>query len=136
MNMAYYNLAFDRALDFVYDSLGIGFDFTANTNLSFFALEVHINYYQEVLLDDPLRVEVQLLDWDKKRLHISKMMYHDTKNYLAATCEQLSIHIDLTKRRSTVLSQDIQARIGALYEKHQNLAKPEHIGRTMGIRRD
>jgi acyl-CoA thioester hydrolase len=135
MNMAFYNVAFDRALDHVYDLLGIGADYVAEGGGSCFTVEVHVNYLQELLLDDPIRVEFQLLDRDAKRLHYFEHMYHAQQGYLAATSEQLALHVDMTSRRAAPFPADAAARIDALFEVHADLPRPELAGRTIGIRR-
>lgn len=135
MNMAFYNVAFDRALDHVYDLLGIGADYVAAGGGSCFTAEIHVNYLQELLLDDPIRVEFQLLDRDAKRLHFFEHMYHAEQGYLAATSEQLAIHVDMASRRAAPFPADAAARIDALFERHAALPRPELAGRTIGIRR-
>ena len=100
MNMAYYNLIFDKCLDYVYDNIGIGAAYTQKAGGSCFTLEVHVNYLRELVLGDPVKVTFQLLDWDAKRLHYFEEMYHAEKGYLAATSEQLALHVDMESRRS------------------------------------
>jgi len=135
MNMAFYNLAFDRALDHVYDLLGIGAEHVAAGGGSCFTLETHVNYLQEVLLDDPLRVEFQLLDRDAKRLHFFEQMYHAEEGYLAATSEQLALHVDMGSRRAAPFADDVMARVDSLFEAHRRLERPEQAGRVIAIRR-
>ena len=89
MNMAYYNLVFDQALDCVFDELGIGAAYVQSGGGSCFTVEIHVSYVQELRLGDPMRVTFQLLDWDEKRLHFLGEMHHAGEGYLAATSEQL-----------------------------------------------
>ena len=135
MNVAFYSLAFDRALDHVYDTLGIGIEYTHAGLGSCFAAEVHLNYLSEVVLDDPLRVTFQLLDCDAKRLHFFEEMYHAETGELAATSEQLALHVDMSTRRSAPFPDDAQARIAELWAVHEQMERPEQVGRVIGIRR-
>ena len=64
MNVAYYLLAFDQALDRLYDHIGIGTDYRKQTDCSTMTLESHLNYLREVTFGDPLRFTFQLLDYD------------------------------------------------------------------------
>jgi len=135
MNMAYYNLAFDRALDHVYNRLGIGAEYVRNAGGSCFTAEIHVNYLQELVLGDPIRVTFQLLDWDAKRLHFFESMYHGEQGFLAATSEQLALHVDMATRRTTPFPEAIQARLAAMLADHQGLPRPPQVGRVMGIQR-
>ena len=135
MNMAFYNLAFDRALDHVYDRLGIGAEYVRTGGGSCFTAEIHVNYLQELLLGDPIRVTFQLLDWDAKRLHLFESMYHARDGYLAATSEQLALHVDMATRRTAPFPDAVQARLTALMAEHAGLARSPQVGRVMGIQR-
>src|ERR1700722_6979702 len=74
MNMAYYNVAFDRASDNALEQLGLGPAYVASGRGSIFVAENHVIYMAEVVLGDPLRIDFQLLDWDAKRLHFIATM--------------------------------------------------------------
>ena len=67
LNMAYYNVLFDRAVDEAYDLLGCGLAYLKQTHHSTFTAEVHIRYLRELHADDPVRVTFQLIDYDAKR---------------------------------------------------------------------
>ena len=135
MNVAYYNLAFDHAVDQLFDLIDIGVDYAKRTNQSTFVAESRVNYIQEVIEGDPLSFTLQLLDWDQKRLHYFIRMYHGTDGYLVATSEQLSLHVDLSTRRTSPLPAAVQQRLAAMMASHGDLERPEQVGRTMGIRR-
>ncbi len=135
LNMAYYSLLFDNALDHVFDMLGCGEDYVAAGGGSCFVVETHVCFHREVVVNDPLRITFQLLDWDAKRLHYFEQMFHARKGYLAATSEQMSLHVDLTTRRTTPFPPHIAARIQRLAEQQATLARPERAGQGISIRR-
>ncbi len=135
MNMAYYNVIFDQALDHAYDRLGIGEAYVAATGCSHFTLEAHVTYLREVVLGDPLRVTWQLLDVDSKRLHFFEHMYHASEGYLAATSEQISMHVDLSARRSAPFPEELQARFARVLAAHATLPRPAQAGHVIGIPR-
>lgn len=135
LNMAYYNVLFDRALDHVYDLLGIGVAYASSGQGSCFTLEVHVNYLSELVLDDPVQINFQLLDHDAKRLHIFEQMFHAESGELAATSEQLALHVDMTTRRSAPFPQSVMPDIEALALAHAELEVPEYVGRVIGIRK-
>ena len=76
LNMAYYNVLFDRAVDEAYELIGIGADYVARRKHSFFTAEVHLRYLRELHAGDPVRVTFQLLDFDRKRLHTFEQLFH------------------------------------------------------------
>jgi acyl-CoA thioester hydrolase len=135
LNMAFYNPLFDRAVDHVYDQLGIGVEYVQNDGGSVFTMEVHVTYGQELTLNDPVRVTWQLLDWDEKRLHFFEKMYHAEEGFLAATSEQLALHVDMTTRRSAPFPDEVQARLEAMMKSHAEIPRAEEVGRVIGIRR-
>ncbi len=79
LNMAYYNVLFDRAVDEVYELLGLGLDYVKTHAHSTFTAEVHLRYLRELHAGDPVRVTFQLLDFDAKRLHYFEALHHAEK---------------------------------------------------------
>ena len=136
MNMAYYLLIFDRCLDFVYDQLNIGEAYVKTSGGSCFSREIQVNYLQELVVGDPVRVTFQLMDYDEKRLHFFQHMYHDQDDYLAATSEQLALHVDANLRRTTPLPVTVKEQLNELMQKHKTLPTPEQAGSHIGIRRN
>lgn len=135
MNVAYYVMAFDHATDRFFDLVDLGVDYADRTNNSSFVMETHVNYRREVSQGDPLRFTMQLLDADRKRLHYYFEMFHAEEGYLAATSEQLAIHVDLTARRSLPFPAQLQARIDAVMAAHGGLPLPDLAGGRIAIRR-
>ena len=84
---------------------------------------------------DPLRFEVQILDFDGRFFHYIAKMYHDRENFLAATCEWISCGVDLATRKPAPLTPDVAKRFAALYAAQRGMARPPEAGRTIGIKR-
>ncbi len=135
LNVGYYGVLFDRALDLVWDRLGIGYAQIALTGKSSFALESHLSFQHEVKLGDTLSFGFQLLDCDAKRIHYFLAMRLAVGGALAATLEQLSVCVDMTTRRSGTWSEAAQARMAQLWAEHRERPRPAEVGRAMGIRR-
>ncbi|PJK31643.1 thioesterase family protein [Minwuia thermotolerans] len=135
MNVGYYNVAFDKATDGLFDHLDMGLDYVQRENKSFFTLETHVHYVREVLEGTPLRYTVQLLDFDAKRVHAFFQMFHAEEGYLSATSEQMCVHVDLATRRTAAMPDDLYARVEKLGLAHRDLPWPEQAGRGMKIRR-
>jgi acyl-CoA thioester hydrolase len=135
MNVGYYTLLFDKALDKPWELLGIYSELQLKTGISSFTLESHLTYQRELKLGDALQFNLQVLDYDAKRIHYFLTMQHATKRYLAATCEQISICMDMNARRSAPWSKTALSNITALYEQHKDRPRPVEVGRAIGIRR-
>jgi acyl-CoA thioester hydrolase len=135
MNVAYYVLAFDRALDDACGVLGIDWNYTKRVEAGIFVLEAHVTYQREVMNGDPLRFTFQLLDWDDKRMHYFLAMYHADQNFMAATSEQVALHMDLKLRRSSPFPVETQDRLTEMAARHRSLPRPPQVGRTIGLRR-
>lgn len=135
MNVAYYLLIFDRATDRFHAMLGKNADYIARTRCSTFALEMHLTYARELLPRAPYKVLTRLVDHDHKRIHLLHHMQHGEEAWLAATNESISMHIDLTARRSAPFPAEISTRLERLASAHASLPPDEHVGRRVGIRR-
>jgi acyl-CoA thioester hydrolase len=92
LNMAYYNVMFDRAIDELWLVLGIGPDYKKSRNGSTFTAECHVRYLREIHLGDPVQVSILLLAADEKRLHTFEELRHAREGWLSATSENMTVH--------------------------------------------
>ncbi len=135
MNAGYYAVAFDRAVDQFMLRLGMGKAYARSGVGTTFCLQSHIIYLRELVKDDPIRITLQLLDYDQKRMHLFLRLFHAGEVFLAATSENISIHIDLRTRRSAPMPETVLEELDTLWQTHQHLSKPEQLGQPIGIRR-
>ncbi|RMF09165.1 MAG: hypothetical protein D6763_08315 [Alphaproteobacteria bacterium] len=135
MNVAYYAILFDRALDNFLDVVGLGHEYTRREGSSMFVVESHFTYQKEVLSGDPVAVRLQLLDRDRKRIHCFMELYQVRDGFLAATSEQIAVHVDLSARKSTSIPVSTVERLGRILEAHSRIARPKEVGHKIGIRR-
>ncbi|WP_428648310.1 thioesterase family protein [Roseibium sp.] len=135
LNMAYYNVLFDTAVDQVFERLGLGPDYVKNRNASYFTAEVHVCYLRELGAGMPVTVTLQLVDWDEKRVHFYQELRHAEEGWLSATSEQVSLHVDMEVKKVAPWPEDISANIRALSEAHRSLPRPERAGRHIEIRK-
>jgi acyl-CoA thioester hydrolase len=133
MNVGFYSVAFDHATDAFYDYVGLDDRYREAAGGTTFTAETHITFQRELWLDDPIVYETWLLGFDVKRLHYFHRMIHAEAGHLAATCECLSLHVDLRARRVCPMPEDKQRRLAALFEEHRNLPTPTEVGRVMRI---
>ena len=99
MNVAYYTLAFDKALDFFFeDVLGIGPSFVEKNKEGPFALKASYNYFSELLEEEIFFVDISILDFDSKRVHLFGEMRKDQSLELSAIFETVLMNMDLSAR--------------------------------------
>jgi acyl-CoA thioester hydrolase len=135
MNMAYYNVLFDRAVDEAYELIGIGAAYVAKRRRSFFTAEVHLRYLRELHAGDTVRVTFQLLDYDSKRLHYFEQLFHASDGWVSATSENMSLHVDMDARKTVPFPADIAARLAQMKASHAMLPRPEAAGRRIAMPR-
>jgi acyl-CoA thioester hydrolase len=133
LNMAYYSVIFDHAVDHVYDFLEIGENYAKSGVGSCFTLEVHLHYLQELSVGDRVEVHFQLLDFDAKRLHFFEQLYHCEQGYLAATSEQIAMHVDMASRRSAPFPDAVLSALAGLRQAHASLEIPAQVGHRITI---
>lgn len=134
LNMAYYNVLFDRCADEAYALLGLGPDYAKTRRLTTYTAEFHICYVRELHLGDRVTCTFQLLDYDEKRFHTFQELRH-VDGWLAATGETLALHVDMAGPKVVPMPADIAASMQAMQESHAGLPRPERAGRSIGIRR-
>jgi acyl-CoA thioester hydrolase len=133
MNIAYYVLVFDEALDRAFPGMGFELERLKPINGSAFTAELHVTYQRELREGDPIRVTTQLLDFDDKRGHFLQCLYHGGENYLAATQEWLMLFVDLGTRRVAVMPDWLQQRLAAVQAAHAALPVPPVVGRWITL---
>ncbi len=134
-NMAYYGVLFDRAADQMFLELGLGPDYVKATNNSFFTLETHTTYLQEVQPTDQVIVESQIIDHDHKRVHYVQQMKHAKDGWVACVLEVMVSHVDLNIHKTSNFPDDVKARIDAMAAVHKILPVPQQVGHKIGIPR-
>lgn len=134
MNMAYYNVLFDRCADQAFDRLGIGANYARDRSLTIYTAEIHVCYVRELHKADQVRCSLQIVDHDEKRLHMYQELIH-ADGWLSATSEALSLHIDMSGPRVAAFPDDIAANVERMAADHARLPSPERVGRTIGIKR-
>lgn len=135
MNVAYYVMAIDNALDDAFDALGLGVALVKSHRMGPMALVNQIHYLDELLEGQHFYCDFQILDADHKRIHLFVTMHHVEKGTVAATYESLSMNVDLEARKSAAYPDDVQVRVDALRDAHAGLPRPAQAGASIGIRR-
>jgi acyl-CoA thioester hydrolase len=136
LNMAFHQVLFDRAVDEAFGLCGLGPDYVQERQASFFLVDSRMRYRRELRLCDPVRVTLQLLAFDDKRLHYAMEARHAAEGWLASACEAISINVDMTRRRAAPFPADVLANLAVMREAHADLPKPDGLGEGIAMPRD
>jgi acyl-CoA thioester hydrolase len=128
LNMAYYNVLFDRAVDEVHELLGCGPTYLQQSRHSTFTAEAHVRYLRELRAGDPVRVTFQLLDFDAKRMHYFEQLFHAEEGWLSATSENMVLHVDVEAKKTAAFPDDIAVRLARMKAAHAHLPLPDGAG--------
>jgi acyl-CoA thioester hydrolase len=134
LNMAYYNVLFDRCADDAFELMGMGPSYAERTRLTSYTAEVHICYVRELHLGDRVTATLQILDHDEKRIRFFQELRH-VDGWLAATSENLMLHVDMNGPKVTPFPPDIMTKLREMSAAHASLPMPERAGRSIAIRR-
>jgi acyl-CoA thioester hydrolase len=133
LNMAYYAVLFDRAAEELFQTFGLGPEYVKATNCTFFTLETHTSYANELLAGDQVRIETQIIASDQKRVHYVQQMFRGDTSYLACVLEVMVSHVDLTTHRTSVFPPEIQAKIDGMTVAHKAITPPPQVGHLIGL---
>jgi acyl-CoA thioester hydrolase len=133
LNMAYYNVLFDRAVDEAYELVGIGHEYLKRHKHSTFTAEVHVRYLRELKEGDPVRVTFQLLAYDAKRIHYFEQLFHAAEGWISATSENMTLHVDMTAKKVAPFPDSVMRSLAAMKAAHERLPRPEGVGRRIAM---
>ena len=106
MNMAYYVLIFDQALEVALEKFKMGESSAKDINRSTMVVETNTKYLSEVKQGEEIDINMTYFDHDKKRLHIKMEMIEKSKKKISAVIEWISLYIDLSQRKVTEFEED------------------------------
>lgn len=133
MSESCYLLVFGDNSDAFFRYVGIDEDYRAR-GMSLYTVETHLHNLREAAQGEPLRLTLQLLDLDEKRLHIFHSMFHAGSGALLATGEQMLVHVDMRAGRSCAMPAALAQRLQAIRAAHAGLPVPAQVGHVMRIR--
>ena len=106
MNMAYYVLIFDQALEVALEKFKMGESAAKDLNRSTMVVETNTKYLSEVKQGEKLDINMTYFDHDKKRLHIKMEMIEKSEKKISANIEWISLYIDLNQRKVTEFEEE------------------------------
>ena len=106
MNMAYYVLVFDQALEVALEKFKMGESAAKDLNRTTMVVETNTKYLNEVRLGEEVDIQMTYFDHDTKRLHVKMEMIKKGKKEISASMEWISLYIDLSKRKVTEFEEE------------------------------
>lgn len=135
MNAARYVRVFDHMGYGLLNQLGVGERYTDASQCGIYTVDIAVNYRRELLVNDPLELRLRVLAADQKRLLCLMELFQTRDGYLAATMEQLSIHVDLNTRRVVPFAEALAAQLQATASAHAAHPMPtKHTSRLTLVR--
>ena len=121
VNVQYYLHLVEHGLGAVFQQVGLGTVYAAAEDFGNFALEQHIHYLAELLVEDRVRVHIRLIELTAKRAYFMGFLVNETREQLAATVEIVMMNVDMTERRGAPFPADPRAELEALLASHEQL---------------
>lgn len=134
MNVAYYLLAFDQAVDALWTRFGLTEEYIKTHSSSTIAVESHVTWQREIVEGENYVVTSQILAFDDKRIHQFQRMYHADEGFLAATCEWMNLHFDTSIRRVAPWPDKIRARVAEFADNQGKHPWPDAAGQRMHVK--
>jgi carnitine 3-dehydrogenase len=133
MSESAYLLVFGDSSDAFFRFVGVDEAYRAG-GFSLYTIDTRIRNLTELHVGDPLRLTLQLVDLDAKRLHIFHRMTRGGADAEVAVAEQALAHVDMRARRSAPFPPELYDRLAAIRVAHSCLALHPMIGAPFGIK--
>ncbi|MBK1695766.1 carnitine 3-dehydrogenase [Rhodovibrio salinarum] len=130
MTESHYLALFGQTADALLAAIGLDADALAAGH-SYFTAESHLRHLGQLRLGDQVYLTTQILGADEKRIHAFHRLRRADDHTLAATAEQMYLHVDTTTDRVCPASAAIQANVRRLAAAHATLPQPESAGRAI-----
>ncbi|WP_033067976.1 carnitine 3-dehydrogenase [Thalassospira australica] len=130
MNEAHYVEVSGQASDRFMEMIGADADYIAAGG-SYFTVENHVCYLQEIKAGDQIRVTTQLISAKGKKLHLFHRLI-GADGETAATVETFLLHVDLKTRRTSEPGGVVAGNLANMAARHAAMPKPEQLGRAIG----
>ncbi|MBC8748661.1 acyl-CoA thioester hydrolase [Paraburkholderia sp. WC7.3g] len=137
---AFYMLIFSLATDALIDLIGLPDAVRKERHRSIYTLEAHLNYLHEIKQGTQVRVDMRVLGYDAKRIHVYLEMFSldTTQNQRTgpvAAGEQMLLHVDTSGPRGVAFDPDVNARVHELAQAHAAWPPARFAGRVIALPR-
>ena len=134
MSESCFLLVFGDSSDAFFRFAGIDETYRDAGGHSLYTVQTQIHHIREASEGDRLKLTLQLLDVDDKRVHIFHSMFNATSGELLATGEQMLVHVEMAAGRAAPMPAWLLGHMQAIHAAHAVLARPAQAGASIGIR--
>jgi acyl-CoA thioester hydrolase len=121
MNVMWYTHLFSLGAWGLFQMVGLTRAYFEAHRAGSFALAQHFRYVKEVRAGQHVTIRSRVLGRSEKRWHTIHFMIIDELDALAATCEVVQAHVDMTVRRTSPMPPAITDAIDRLIAEHARL---------------
>lgn len=130
MNEAHYLEASSQATDRFMEMIGADAAYIA-AGQSYFTVESHIRYLQEVKQGDGLTITTQVMSASGKKMQLFHFMLN-ADGAVIATVETMLLHMDLISRKSSLPKAKVAELLSGFAKAHADLPLPAGAQRYVG----
>ena len=131
MSEGFYGVVFGMASDEYLIRMGFDERYRATTGGSFYTVETHIVFIEELAVDTPLAVDTTVAGADPKRVHLFHKLRRASDGAPAATQESMMLHVDTNIDRVVPMGADLYAVLRSDADAHAGLLDEGTTGRAI-----
>lgn len=134
MRDAYYALVFSHAVESFEIALGADAAYRAATGCTFYLIEEHCFFLNEVKQGDPLTVAIRVIETDEKRILLHQTMA--SGDTVAAVSEYMELHVSQQGTpHAAPMPEAMQETLAAACLSPEETTALRHRARAMGLAR-
>jgi acyl-CoA thioester hydrolase len=126
---------FEQALQEALGLCGIAYADCKGLSHCCAAVEKRISYRRAIKADMTIRITVNLLAVDEKRIHCFMEMREAAEGWLVASCETVAIYMHMAERRPMHFPASVRRQLEEMRASHALLPSPLGAGEGVRLRR-
>ena len=131
MSEGFYGVVFGMASDEYLTRMGFDQRYRSTTGGSFYTVETHIVFVDELAVDTPVAVDTTVAGADRRRVHLFHELRRRGDEAVAATQESMMLHVDTRIDRVTPMADQLYAVLRADADAHAGLLPEGSTGRAI-----
>ena len=135
LNMAYYVLIFDQALEVILEKFNMGAKSAKTEKRSTMVVETNTKYINEVQEGIEIDIFLTFFDHDKKRLHLKLEMIEKKTKKISASIEWLSLYVNLETRKVTEFESEKIIIMDSFIKENKNNFNNENLKLSSKLRK-